>query len=119
MLYVELGIVLLLVAINGFLAMSELAVVSARRSRLQSLAAEGNHGAKTAIELLENPGRFLSSVQIGITMVGILAGVFSGATLADRFAGFLRDLGVSPGAGGGAVASSGTSRSTRRDWAWR
>jgi putative hemolysin len=98
MLYVELGIVLLLVAINGFLAMSELAVVSARRSRLQSLAAEGNHGAKTAIELLENPGRFLSSVQIGITMVGILAGVFSGATLAERFGAFLRDLGVSPGA---------------------
>lgn len=100
MLYVELGIVLLLVAINGFLAMSELAVVSARRSRLQSLAAEGNRGAKTAIELIENPGRFLSSVQIGITMVGIFAGVFSGATLAERVAVFLRDLDVSPGVAG-------------------
>jgi len=91
MLYVELGIVLLLIAINGFLAMSELAVVSARRSRLQSMAAEGNGGAEIALQLLKNPGRFLSSVQIGITMVGILAGVFSGATLAERFAAFLRD----------------------------
>lgn len=94
MLYVELAVVLFLVAINGFLAMSELAVVSARRSRLQSMAAEGNRGAPIALELLTNPGRFLSSVQIGITMVGILAGVFGGATLADRFSIFLKDLGI-------------------------
>jgi putative hemolysin len=97
MLYVEILVVLVLIAINGFLAMSELAVVSARRARLQSLLAEGNKGAASALALLDNPGRFLSSVQIGITLVGILAGVFSGATLAERFSGFLKEVGVSPG----------------------
>ncbi len=94
MLYIELAIVLLLIAINGFLAMSELAIVSARRSRLQSMASEGNRGAQAALTLLGNPGRFLSSVQIGITLVGILAGVFSGATLAERFAAYLKELGM-------------------------
>ncbi len=94
MLYVEILIVLILIAINGFLAMSELAVVSSRRARLQSLATEGNRGAEAALALLDNPGRFLSSVQIGITLVGILAGVFSGATLAERFAAFLKTLAI-------------------------
>lgn len=96
MLYVEILVVLILIAINGFLAMSELAVVSARRARLQTLLAEGNGGAGAALALLDNPGRFLSSVQIGITLVGILAGVFSGATLAERFTALLKDLGVGP-----------------------
>ncbi|MGH7004203.1 MAG: hemolysin family protein [Alphaproteobacteria bacterium] len=94
MLYVELAIVLLLIALNGFLAMSELAVVSARRSRLQSMAAGGHRGAKTALDLLANSGRFLSSVLIGISMIGILAGVFSGATLAERLAAFLKAEGM-------------------------
>ena len=96
MIYVEILVVLVLIAINGFLAMSELAVVSARRARLQALLAEGNSGAGVALALLDNPGRFLSSVQIGITLVGILAGVFSGATLAERFASFLIALDVGP-----------------------
>ncbi len=94
MLYLELAVVALLVAINGFLAMSELAVVSARRSRLKSVASQGPRGAQAALALLANPGRFLSSVQIGITLIGILAGVFSGATLAERLAAYLKQLGM-------------------------
>lgn len=94
MLYFEILVVLILIAINGFLAMSELAVVFARRARLQTLLAEGNSGAEAALALLDNPGRFLSSVQIGITLVGIFAGVFSGATLAERLAAFLRGSGL-------------------------
>jgi len=94
MIYLEIAVVLVLIAINGFLAMSELAVVSARRSRLQNLASAGNHGAEVALRLLANPGRFLSTVQIGITLVGILAGVFSGATLAERLALLLRAQGM-------------------------
>jgi putative hemolysin len=96
MLYVEILVVLILIAINGFLAMSELAVVSSRRARLQTLLAEGYRGAEAALTLLDNQGRFLSSVQIGITLVGIFAGVFSGATLAERFAVFLAEAGIGP-----------------------
>lgn len=80
----EIMIIVFLVILNGWFAMSELAIVSARRVRLSGKAAEGSKGAKAALLLAENPGRFLSSVQIGITLVGILAGTYSGATLTDR-----------------------------------
>jgi putative hemolysin len=79
----EIGIVVVLLLINGWFAMSELAVVSSRRARLEAMADQGSRGARTALRLAGNPGRFLSSVQIGITLVGILAGAYSGATLAD------------------------------------
>ncbi|HWA44888.1 MAG TPA: hemolysin family protein [Hypericibacter adhaerens] len=94
MVVVEVLIVLALIALNGVLALSELAIVSARRARLKAMAAKGNRGASAALLLAKNPGRFLSSVQIGITLVGILAGAFSGATLAERFAGFLVTKGL-------------------------
>jgi len=81
----ELGLIFGLIVLNGLLSMSELAVVSARRTRLQVLAERGNRGAEVALALAANPGRFLSSVQMGITLVGIAAGAFSGATLAERF----------------------------------
>ncbi|MCD7060425.1 hemolysin family protein [Pelagibacterium xiamenense] len=83
-----------LILLNGVFALSELAVVSARKSRLKTLAAEGRRGAKTALALAENPGRFLSTVQIGITLIGIVAGAFSSATLGGRIAGALAGLGV-------------------------
>lgn len=92
--YLEIAIVILLTLINGLLAMSELAIVSARPARLRMLADKGSKGAATAILLAEDPGRFLSSVQIGITMVGILAGAFSGATLGARLAASLMDAGI-------------------------
>jgi putative hemolysin len=86
-----------LILINAFFAMSELAIVSARRARLQQRADTGSVGARVALTLSENPTRFLSTVQIGITLVGILAGAFSGATIAESFAVQLERYGVSPG----------------------
>ncbi len=77
----EIIILGLLILFNGLLALSELAVVSARKPRLQQMAEEGQRGAQIALELAASPGQFLSTVQIGITLVGILAGTYSGATL--------------------------------------
>ena len=85
----ELLILLLLILINGLLALSELAVVSARRPRLQQMADEGSSGAQMALDLAASPGQFLSTVQIGITLVGILAGAYGGATVADALAAWL------------------------------
>ena len=93
---VEILIVVILTLLNGALAMSELAVVSARPARLKVMAQEGNKGASTALELADDPGKFLSSVQIGITLVGVLAGAFSGATLGERLSGWLATVGVNP-----------------------
>lgn len=92
--FIEVALVLLLICLNGFLAMSELAIVSARPARLRMQADQGSRGARTALNLAADPGRFLSTVQIGITLVGILAGAFSGATIGTRLAVILPDLGV-------------------------
>lgn len=92
----ELAIAVLLIALNGVFALSELAIVSARKSRLKLLADSGSSGARSALDLAETPGRFLSTVQIGITMVGILAGVFSGAALAEMLSDFMLARGVQP-----------------------
>jgi putative hemolysin len=94
MIYIELLVAVVLILINGLLAMSELAVFSARRSRLKAMADRGSRGAAAALALAETPGRFLSTVQIGITLVGILSGAFSGATLGARLATGLVDAGV-------------------------
>jgi len=90
----ELTIVLLLVILNGFLAMSELAVVSARKPRLQQMAEAGDVGAAKALELAAAPGAFLSTVQVGITLVGIFAGAFGGATVARGLAAWLVNVPV-------------------------
>lgn len=92
----EILVVLALTIVNGVLAMSELAVVSSRTARLKVLSDQGNKGATTALRLAENPGRFLSSVQIGITLVGVLSGAFSGATLGARLSEWLGTHGFSP-----------------------
>ena len=92
----ELAIVLVLVLLNGLFSLSELAVVSARRPRLQAMIENARPGARAALVLSEDPGRFLSTVQIGITLVGILAGAFSGAALGDRLAVVLEGTGLSP-----------------------
>ena len=84
MLYLELAVVVALIAVNGILAMAELAVVSSRRARLQALVEREVVGARRALALAADPGRFLSTVQIGITLVGVLSGAFSGATLGRR-----------------------------------
>ena len=94
---VEIVIVLALFIANGVFAMSEMAVVSSRKSRLKHMAAGGNAGAAAALRLAETPNRFLPTVQIGITLIGLLAGAFSGATLASELAARLKPLpGFSP-----------------------
>jgi putative hemolysin len=88
----ELLIILLLIFLNGIFAMSELAIVSARKVRLHQWASEGNARARAALELAEHPNRFLSTTQIGITLVGIFAGAFGGATIAEKLAAWLKGL---------------------------
>ena len=91
----DIAIILALIALNGVLAMSELAIVSARRARLESITKKSQlRGAKTALLLASNPGRFLSTVQIGITLIGIIAGAYSGASLGGPVAERLLLLGV-------------------------
>ncbi|HEV7718550.1 MAG TPA: hemolysin family protein [Arsenicitalea sp.] len=90
--------VAILTLVNGLLSMSELAVVSSRPARLKVMAGEGNKGAATALRLAEDPGKFLSSAQVGITLVGVLSGAFSGATLGLRLAQGLQEAGLPPNA---------------------
>jgi putative hemolysin len=97
MLYVELTIVVVLILINGVFAMAELAVVSSRRARLQALVDRNVTGSRRALALASNPGKFISTVQIGITLVGVLSGAFSGATLGLRLAEWFISLGISVG----------------------
>lgn len=92
--FTEIALVLFLICLNGVLALSELAVVSARPGRLEVLAKNGSRGARAAISLAEDPGKFLSTIQIGITLVGVGAGAFSGATIGGRLAAVLPGLGV-------------------------
>jgi putative hemolysin len=85
-------VVLVLIVLNGFFAMSELAIVSAKRPRLQAMAKTGNRGAARALRLAEDPTSFLSTVQVGITLIGIFAGAYGGATLSEPLAGVLRRI---------------------------
>jgi len=88
----ELLLILVLVLLNGAFAMSELAIVSSRRSRLVAMQRRGSLGAEAALALADNPERFLPTVQVGITMVGILAGAFGGARLSGGIAEFLSQV---------------------------
>lgn len=80
----EILLIVVLVLVNGVFAMSEIAVVSSRRTRLEQRAAEGDAGARRALALAEHPTRFLSTVQIGITLVGVFAGAYGGASIAGK-----------------------------------
>jgi putative hemolysin len=93
----EILFILLLILANGVFALSEIAVVSARKARLQEQANRGNESARAALALAQQPSRFLSTVQIGITLVGVLAGAFGGATLAEQLAAGLSAIpGLAP-----------------------
>lgn len=94
MLVWDLLVVLLLILLNAFFAMSEMAVVSSRRSRLHHMAEQGRRGARAALELIDDPSRFLSAVQVGITLIGVVAGAFSGATIGERLADTLRSVDI-------------------------
>lgn len=89
----ELTVILVLLLANGVFAMAEIAIVSARKNRLRSLADAGDASARRALELAESPNTFLATVQIGITLVGVLAAAFSGAAMADKLAGPLGEIG--------------------------
>jgi putative hemolysin len=89
---IEAGVILLLLLANGVFSMAEIAVVSARKSRLRERAERGDRRARAALELAENPNRFLATVQVGITVVGVLAAAFGGARLAAELARPLRGI---------------------------
>lgn len=91
----EFIIILLLLSLNGFFAMSEIALVSSKKLRLEDIAQKGSHGAKIALKLLEEPEKFLSTIQIGITLVGIVAGVYGGIAIAKDVQPYIEKLGVS------------------------
>jgi putative hemolysin len=88
MLALQLSVVLLLIVVNGFFAMAEIALISARKARLQPVADSGSAGAQAALELKADPARLLSTVQIGITLIAVLSGTFGQATLGEK----LQDL---------------------------
>ncbi len=90
----ELLIILILIVSNGLLSMAEIAIISSKRSRLEAQAKKGSRGAKTALELSSKPSRFLSTVQIGITVTGILTGIFSGKSLIIWLNQLLIDAGI-------------------------
>ncbi|WP_066661836.1 MULTISPECIES: hemolysin family protein [unclassified Sphingomonas] len=94
--WIDVAIILALVALNGVFAMSELAIVSARKARLEGMARSGKRGAQTAIDLAADPGKFLSTVQIGITLIGIINGAYSGASLGTPTGARIAALGVEP-----------------------
>jgi putative hemolysin len=84
--FIDICIIALLLLMNGFFAMSELALISAKKARLRALAEDGSHGAKIALSIIEDSTAFLSIVQIGMTLNSVLAGAFSGATFTAYFA---------------------------------
>ncbi len=88
----EVSLIFLLVVANGVFSMAEMAVVSSRKARLRQRSADGSHGAKVALDLATNPHDFLSTVQVGITMIGTMAGAFGGATIAEKFAVYLNQF---------------------------
>ncbi len=92
--WIDVAIILALIALNGVFAMSELAIVSARPARIEAMARSGKRSARTAMALAADPGRFLSTVQIGITLIGIIAGAYSGASLGSPTAARIQLLGV-------------------------
>src|SRR3712207_4771995 len=90
--WLQLAIIVLLTLANGVFAASEIAMVSARRGRLQQQAEAGNPNAQVALDLAEEPNRFLSTVQVGITLIGTFAGAYGGDVLAQPLAEYITPL---------------------------
>src|SRR5690242_2145023 len=89
----EILILVLLTLLNGFFALSEIAIVSVRKSRMEQQAKAGNKNASTVLELRSNPEDFLSAVQVGITLIGIISGAYGGAALSDDVRPWLEQIG--------------------------
>ena len=85
----EILIILFLILLNGVFSMSEIALISARKNRLETAAKKGNTNAKVALDLANSPNKFLSTVQIGITLIGILTGIYSGDKITNDVQGFV------------------------------
>ena len=79
----ELLVLAFLIVLNGFFALSETALISSKKARLEQYKVKGSSGAKTALKLLENSEVFLSAIQVGITLIGIVTGVYGGVNIAD------------------------------------
>src|SRR5205809_4911978 len=94
--WLDVLLLLALIGLNGVLAMSELAIVSSREARLKAMARSGSSGAQCALDLAAEPGRFLSTVQSGITLIAVFAGAFSGAALGEPVAERIELLGLEP-----------------------
>jgi len=90
----EVFLIALLTLLNGVFAMSELALAASRKARLMAMAEAGDGGAQTALMLLDNPNQFLSTVQVGITSIGVLNGIVGEAAFSDNLGGWLVSLGV-------------------------
>jgi len=88
----EIIVLVFLIILSGFFVLSEIAVISSRKARLQHLANKGNARAKATLEFTKSPGPFLSTVQVGITLVGILAGAFGEYALAEHIAQYIQEL---------------------------
>src|SRR5690348_5543912 len=93
--WLDVALLLALIVINGALAMGELAIVSSREARLKAMAKSGSAGARCALDLASDPGKFLSTVQSGITLIAIFAGAFSGEKLGEPAAERIQLLGLS------------------------
>jgi putative hemolysin len=93
-LILELSVIFILLLINAVLAASELAIVSARKTRLRTLADDGNRAARHVLAVQESPARFLAAIQVGITLAGFFATAFGAVSLVDKFSGVLEDVGV-------------------------
>lgn len=93
-LLLEISILIILILLNGVFALAELAIVSSRRERLQMLVDSGHKGASIALEMSQEPTALLSTVQVGITLIGILAGAFGGASLSDELTQLVEPLPV-------------------------
>ena len=91
----EIAIIAFLIVLNGLFSMAEISIVSAKKSRLEELLRKGNRTAKEVLNLSEHPNKFLSTVQIGITSIGILTGIFGGATISSAIQNILVDFGMS------------------------
>lgn len=88
----ELIVIGILILLNGFFALSEIALVSSKPARLEQMKTKGKKGAKTALRLLEKSENFLSAVQVGITLIGIITGVYGGLNIAEDIAPFFKQI---------------------------
>src|SRR5512139_314806 len=96
----EFLLIVLLIALNGLFAMSELALAASRKARLRAMAEAGDRGAQKALELLDNPNQFLSTVQVGITSIGVLNGIVGEAAFSEGLGQLLQGWGMSAKASG-------------------